>query len=162
MPEIHTDLVLAAVGEQLGFLGLLAVVALYALLVWRGFRAAFRSGATYSFFLALGLAVLIALQILLIGGGILGVLPLSGVVSPFLSSGRTAMLANFLILGIDPRHLGPPRRAGAESRARRPAASRAPRRGPAWSPSAPCSPRSWSRRRRCRSSRPTASSPAAR
>jgi cell division protein FtsW (lipid II flippase) len=99
VPEIHTDLVLAAVGEQLGFLGLLAVVALYALLVWRGFRAAFRSGATYSFFLALGLTVLIALQILLIGGGILGVLPLSGVVSPFLSSGRTAMLANFLIFG---------------------------------------------------------------
>jgi cell division protein FtsW (lipid II flippase) len=99
VPEIHTDLVLAAVGEQLGFLGLLAVVALYALLVWRGFRAAFRSGATYSFFLALGLSVLIAIQILLIGGGVLGVLPLSGVVSPFLSSGRTAMLANFLILG---------------------------------------------------------------
>ncbi len=100
VPEIHTDLVLAAVGEQLGFLGLLAVVALYALLVWRGFRAAFRAGATYSFFLALGLAVLIGIQILLIGGGILGVLPLSGVVSPFLSSGRTAMLANFLIFGI--------------------------------------------------------------
>ncbi len=100
VPEVHTDLVLAAVGEQLGFLGLLAVVALYALLVWRGFRAAFRAGAAYSFFLALGLAVLIALQILLIGGGILGVLPLSGVVSPFLSSGRTAMLANFLIFGM--------------------------------------------------------------
>jgi cell division protein FtsW (lipid II flippase) len=99
VPEIHTDLVLAAVGEQLGFLGLLAVVGLYALLVWRGYRAAFRAGGTYSFFLALGLTVLIAIQILLIAGGVLGVLPLSGVVSPFLSSGRTAMLANFLILG---------------------------------------------------------------
>jgi cell division protein FtsW (lipid II flippase) len=100
VPEIHTDLVLAAVGEQLGFLGLLAVVALYALLVWRGFRAAFRSGATYSFFLALGLALLVAIQTLLIAGGIFDVLPLSGVVSPFLSSGRTAMLANFLIFGM--------------------------------------------------------------
>ena len=99
VPEVHTDLVLAAVGEQLGFLGLIGVLALYALLVWRGFRAAYRSGAAYSFFLALGLAVLIALQILLIAGGIFDVLPLSGVVSPFLSSGRTAMLANFLILG---------------------------------------------------------------
>ena len=99
VPEVHTDLVLAAVGEQLGFLGLAGVLALYGLLVWRGFRAAFRSGAAYSFFLALGLAVLIALQILLIAGGIFDVLPLSGVVSPFLSSGRTAMLANFLILG---------------------------------------------------------------
>jgi cell division protein FtsW (lipid II flippase) len=120
VPEVHTDLVLAAVGEQLGFLGLLAVVTLYALLVWRGFRAAFRAGAAYSFFLALGLAVLIALQILLIGGGILGVLPLSGVVSPFLSSGRTAMLANFLIFGmilaISARAPGEPAAAAATRR----------------------------------------------
>ena len=100
VPEIHTDLVLAAVGEQLGFLGLLAVVALYALLVWRGFRAAFRAASVYGFFLALGLSVLIAVQILLIAGGVLGVLPLSGVVSPFLSFGRTAMLANFLLVGM--------------------------------------------------------------
>ncbi|MFL6235429.1 MAG: FtsW/RodA/SpoVE family cell cycle protein [Thermoanaerobaculia bacterium] len=100
VPEIHTDLVLAAVGEQLGFLGLLAVIALYALLVWRGFRAAFRAGSAYGFFLALGLSVLTAVQTLLIAGGVLGVLPLSGVVSPFLSSGRTAMLANFLIFGM--------------------------------------------------------------
>ncbi|MFL6192618.1 MAG: FtsW/RodA/SpoVE family cell cycle protein [Thermoanaerobaculia bacterium] len=100
VPEIHTDLVLAAVGEELGFLGLLAVLGLYALLVWRGFRAAFRAGGVYGFFLALGLTVLFAVQILLIAGGVTGVLPLSGVVSPFLSYGRTAMLANFLILGM--------------------------------------------------------------
>jgi cell division protein FtsW (lipid II flippase) len=100
VPEIHTDLVLAAVGEELGFLGLLTVLALYALLVWRGFRAAFRAGGVYSFFLGLGLTVLFAVQILLIAGGVMGVLPLSGVVSPFLSYGRTAMLANFLIVGM--------------------------------------------------------------
>ena len=100
VPQVHTDLVLAAVGEELGFVGLLAVVALYLLLIQRGFRAAFRAGGVYTFFLAFGLTVLLAVQILLISGGVLGVLPLSGVVSPFLSSGRTAMLANFLILGM--------------------------------------------------------------
>ncbi|HEX4962438.1 MAG TPA: FtsW/RodA/SpoVE family cell cycle protein [Thermoanaerobaculia bacterium] len=100
VPAVHTDLVLAAVGEELGFLGLLAVVALYVLLVVRGFRAAYRAQGVYSFFLALGLTILVALQILLIAGGIVGVLPLSGVVSPFLSSGRSAMFANFLILGM--------------------------------------------------------------
>ncbi len=100
VPEVHTDLVLAAVGEELGFLGLLAIVGLYTLLIHRGFRAAFRAGGIYSFFLALGLTVLIAVQILLIAGGIMGVIPLSGVVSPFLSSGRTAMIANFLIFGM--------------------------------------------------------------
>ncbi|HEU5323573.1 MAG TPA: FtsW/RodA/SpoVE family cell cycle protein, partial [Methylomirabilota bacterium] len=100
VPEIHTDLVLAAIGEELGFVGLLAVLGLYVLLVQRGFLAAFRAGGVYSFFLALGLTVLVAVQILLISGGVVGVVPLSGVVSPFLSSGRTAMLANFFILGM--------------------------------------------------------------
>ncbi|HYX23710.1 MAG TPA: FtsW/RodA/SpoVE family cell cycle protein, partial [Thermoanaerobaculia bacterium] len=100
VPAVHTDLVLSAVGEELGFLGLSAVVVLYVLLVVRGFRAAYRAQGVYSFFLALGLTVLVALQILLIAGGIVGVLPLSGVVSPFLSSGRSAMFANFLILGM--------------------------------------------------------------
>ena len=100
VPEIHTDMVLAAVGEELGFLGVLTVLALYIVLIWRGLRAAYRASGLYSFFLALGLSLLLALQMLLIAGGVLGVLPLSGVVSPFLSSGRSAMLANFLIIGL--------------------------------------------------------------
>ncbi|MFL6198696.1 MAG: FtsW/RodA/SpoVE family cell cycle protein [Thermoanaerobaculia bacterium] len=100
VPEAHTDMVLAAIGEELGFLGLLAVLGLYAALVWRGLRAARRAGTIYGFFLALGLSVLTALHILLIAGGVVGLVPLSGVVSPFLSFGRSAMLANFLLFGI--------------------------------------------------------------
>ncbi len=100
VPEVHTDMVLAAVGEELGFVGVLTILALYVVLIWRGFRAAYRASGLYSFFLALGLTLLLALQMLLIAGGVLGVFPLSGVVSPFLSSGRSAMLANFLIVGL--------------------------------------------------------------
>ncbi len=100
VPEAHTDMVLAAIGEELGFLGLIAVLGLYATLVWRGLRAARRAGTIYGFFLALGLSVLTALHILLIAGGVVGLVPLSGVVSPFLSFGRSAMLANFLLFGI--------------------------------------------------------------
>jgi cell division protein FtsI/penicillin-binding protein 2/cell division protein FtsW (lipid II flippase) len=100
VPAAHTDMVLAAIGEELGFLGLLAVFTLYAALVWRGLRTARRAGTTYGFFLALGFSVLTALHILLIAGGVVGLLPLSGVVSPFLSFGRSAMLANFLLFGI--------------------------------------------------------------
>jgi len=100
VPEVHTDMVLAAVGEELGFLGLLAVFALYGLLVYRGFRAALKASGLYSFFLATGLTLLLAFQIVLIAGGVTGLFPLSGVVSPFLSSGRTAMFANFLIVGL--------------------------------------------------------------
>jgi cell division protein FtsW (lipid II flippase) len=100
VPAVHTDLVLAAIGEELGFVGLLAVFALWTILLLRGFRAALRASGIYSFFLTLGLTLLLGLQMALIGGGVLGILPLSGVVSPFLSSGRTGMLANFLIVGL--------------------------------------------------------------
>ena len=57
-------------------------------------------GLDYEFFLATGLTSATALQILLISGGALGVVPLTGVVTPFLSYGRTAMLANFLLIAI--------------------------------------------------------------
>jgi cell division protein FtsW (lipid II flippase)/cell division protein FtsI/penicillin-binding protein 2 len=100
VPAIHTDMVLAALGEELGFIGLLAIFGLYTVLVWRGLQAARQAEGTYSFFLALGLSLLLALQILLIAGGVVGLFPLSGVVSPFLSYGRSAMLANFLIVGL--------------------------------------------------------------
>jgi cell division protein FtsW (lipid II flippase) len=100
VPEAHTDLILAAIGEELGFLGLAAVLVLYGLLLQRGWRAARRSEGVYGFFLALGLTLLLGLQIVLIGGGVLGLLPLSGVASPFLSFGRSAMLGNFLLAGL--------------------------------------------------------------
>jgi cell division protein FtsW (lipid II flippase) len=100
VPEAHTDMVLSAIGEELGFAGLLSVAALYALLMQRGLRAARRAASAYGFFLALGLTLLLALETALISGGVLGLLPLSGVTSPFLSTGRSAMLANFLIAGI--------------------------------------------------------------
>src|SRR5271157_2856590 len=100
VPAAHTDLILSALGEEWGFLGVAAVFALYALIVYRAIRIALRAGSDYKFFLACGLAVVTALQILLIAGGSLGVTPLSGVVTPFLSYGRTAMIANFLVIGI--------------------------------------------------------------
>jgi cell division protein FtsW (lipid II flippase) len=100
VPAAHTDLILAALGEEAGFLGVVMVFALYAFLVWRSLRIALRARTDYQFFLAIGLTAATAFQILLIAGGSLGVLPLSGVVTPFLSYGRTALLANFAMFGI--------------------------------------------------------------
>jgi cell division protein FtsI/penicillin-binding protein 2/cell division protein FtsW (lipid II flippase) len=100
MPAAHTDLILAALGEEWGFLGVLAVLALYAAVVWFGIRVALRARSDYNFFLALGLTLAFALQILLIAGGVLGLIPLSGVVVPFLSYGRTGLITNFAIIGI--------------------------------------------------------------
>lgn len=100
VPAAHTDLVLSVVGEEMGFAGILAVAALYLLLVHRGLRAARRASTDYTFFLALGLTLLVALPVLLIAGGILGVVPLSGVASPLLSYGGSSMLAAFAVFGV--------------------------------------------------------------
>jgi cell division protein FtsI/penicillin-binding protein 2/cell division protein FtsW (lipid II flippase) len=100
IPAGNTDLVLPAIGEEWGFVGVAAVFVLLGFLVWRALRAATRANTHFGFFLALGLGSLIAFEMLLISAGVLGALPLSGVVSPFLSSGNTAMLANFAIFAM--------------------------------------------------------------
>lgn len=100
IPAGNTDLVLPAIGEEWGFAGVATVLLLAGYLVARGLRVAQRAGTYFGFFLALGLSSLIAFEMLLISSGVLGVLPLSGVVSPFISSGNTAMLANFLIFAL--------------------------------------------------------------
>ncbi|HTQ55680.1 MAG TPA: FtsW/RodA/SpoVE family cell cycle protein [Bryobacteraceae bacterium] len=100
VPAAHTDLILSALGEEWGFIGVVAVFALYAFILYRAARIALRARSDYEFFLAAGVAVSMGLQILLIAGGSLGVLPLSGVVTPFLSYGRSSMLANFLMFAM--------------------------------------------------------------
>ncbi|HEY3837672.1 MAG TPA: FtsW/RodA/SpoVE family cell cycle protein, partial [Bryobacteraceae bacterium] len=109
LPAGHTDLILAAAGEELGFIGLVVIVGLYGILAWRSIRTALNAPDTYSFFLVTGLNLIVALQLILIAGGILGLIPLSGVVSPFLSFGRTSMVANFaafaIILAISSREV---------------------------------------------------------
>ena len=100
IPAGHTDFVLAAIGEELGFVGLVVVVALYALLSWRCLRVAARAPGDYTAFLAIGVALGLVVQAFVIGAGLLGLVPLSGVVTPFVSFGRSSMLANCFAVGI--------------------------------------------------------------
>lgn len=100
MPAAHTDLIVAAFAEEAGALGILALYALYGVLVYRGIRIALHAPGTYSFFLVIGLALIAAYQLLLITAGLLGLIPLSGVVSPFLSYGKTSMVTNFVLIAI--------------------------------------------------------------
>jgi cell division protein FtsI/penicillin-binding protein 2/cell division protein FtsW (lipid II flippase) len=100
MPAAHTDLILSAAGEELGFVGLACVFLLYGLLTWRTLRIALNARTSYSYFLAMGLALIVILQLLLIAGGLLGIIPLSGVVSPFLSYGKSSMIATCAAFGI--------------------------------------------------------------
>lgn len=96
----HTDLMLAAIGEELGFVGLLAVGLVFVIIAARGFDAALRAADDYGFFLALVLTLFLTLPVLVMGAGMLGLVPLTGVVTPFLSFGGSAMVANFIALGM--------------------------------------------------------------
>jgi cell division protein FtsW (lipid II flippase) len=100
VPESHTDLVFAAIGEELGLIGLVVVAATFFLIVWRGLAIARRASSDYRFFLALALTMSLAVPVLVMAAGTLGLLPLTGVVTPFLSYGGSAMVANFAMLGL--------------------------------------------------------------
>ena len=111
IPEGHTDFVLAAIGEELGWIGVAVVVALYAFLCWRCLRIAARAPGDFTTFLVTGVVLALSVQALVISGGLTGLLPLSGVVTPFLSYGRSSMLVNCAALGVV---LAVARRQGAE------------------------------------------------
>jgi cell division protein FtsW (lipid II flippase) len=100
LPAGHTDLVLAAVGEELGLVGLMVLAAAYAFVAWRGFRIARSASTDYGFFLAAGLTLFLIVPALVMGAGVVGAIPLTGLVTPFLSYGGSAMAANFTALGV--------------------------------------------------------------
>ncbi|NLK07663.1 MAG: FtsW/RodA/SpoVE family cell cycle protein [Firmicutes bacterium] len=100
LPAAYTDLPLAVLGEELGFLGLLAVLTGYFLLFTRGLYIAYR--CSHEFWRLLGIAVVIGwgLSAFLVNGGILRLVPLTGLVTPFFSYGGSAMVTNFVCLGL--------------------------------------------------------------
>jgi cell division protein FtsW len=100
IPAVHTDFVIAAIGEELGLAGTLAVVALFVLLVQRGFRVALAARSGFSALLAGGLTAVLAVQALIIMAGTLELIPLTGITLPFVSYGGSSVVANFLLVGI--------------------------------------------------------------
>ena len=100
IPAVHTDFVLAAIGEELGLIGTLAVVNLFVLLVVRGFMVALRARSGFNALLAAGLTAVVGLQALIIMAGALELIPLTGITLPFVSYGGSSVVANFLILGL--------------------------------------------------------------
>lgn len=100
IPAVHTDFVIAAIGEELGLLGSLAVVNVFVLLVAQGFRVALRARSGFNALLAAGLTSVLGLQALIILAGALKLIPLTGITLPFVSYGGSSVLANFLLIGL--------------------------------------------------------------
>ncbi len=100
IPVVQSDFIFAAIGEEMGLAGTLAVVGLYILLVYRGFHIALRAGRGFAQLLAIGLTTIFALQAIIIIGGSIKLIPLTGITLPFISYGGSSLLINFLMVGL--------------------------------------------------------------
>ncbi|MFZ0545400.1 MAG: putative lipid II flippase FtsW [Candidatus Promineifilaceae bacterium] len=100
LPLAHTDGVFAILGEELGLFGCLIAIALVAMLVWRGVRAAMNARDGYGFLLALGITAWISFQALMNMAVITSVIPFTGIPLPFLSYGGSSMTMSLIGVGI--------------------------------------------------------------
>ncbi|HVM12489.1 MAG TPA: FtsW/RodA/SpoVE family cell cycle protein, partial [Actinomycetota bacterium] len=100
IPDAPTDFVFAAIGEELGLLGTMAVLLLFVLLIARGYRTALTRADGFGQLLATGLATILALQTFVIVGGVTRLIPLTGITLPFVSYGGSSLVANFVLLAL--------------------------------------------------------------
>ena len=100
IPEVHTDFPLAALGEELGLVGVVAILGLFLVVVERGLRIGASAADDFRSILATGLALVIGVQAFIIAAGNLKVLPLTGVTLPFISYGGSSLLANAVVVGL--------------------------------------------------------------
>lgn len=100
LPEAHTDFTLAVLGEEIGFLGFVAVIAIYGYLVFRGLQLAARSEENFPKVVALGLSLTFGLSVFINVGVVLGLLPTKGLTLPFLSYGGSSLIMCCFLFGL--------------------------------------------------------------
>ena len=100
IPAIHTDFVFAALAEELGMLGGLAILAIYVVIAERGFRIAATAADDFRALLAVGLTLVIVIQAAIICGGNLRLVPLTGITLPLVSYGGSSLLVNAIVVGL--------------------------------------------------------------
>jgi cell division protein FtsW len=110
LPEPYTDFIFAIIGEELGLIGAAAVVALFAVLVWRGLRVGLGAPDAFGAYLALGLTIMLATETLVNLGVVTGALPTKGLPLPYISFGGSALLTTMFSTGVllnISQHAGP-------------------------------------------------------
>jgi cell division protein FtsW (lipid II flippase) len=118
IPALHTDFPFAALGEELGLIGILAILGLYLVLVERGLRIAASAADEFRAILAAGLSLVVGVQAFIIAAGNLKLIPLTGITLPFISYGGSSLLANGVVVGLlialSDRGVEPPPPPGAD------------------------------------------------
>jgi cell division protein FtsW (lipid II flippase) len=100
IPFVESDFIFAAIGEELGLAGSVAILMAYLLLIGAGLRIAVQAGRTFETLLATGLTTLLGFQAFIIVGGVLRVVPLTGITLPFVSYGGSSLVANYVLLAL--------------------------------------------------------------
>lgn len=100
IPEVATDFIFAAIAEELGLLGAVAVIAAFLLMVGTGLRIAVRCERDFEKLLAAGLSVIVGIQSFVIIGGVTRLIPLTGITLPFISYGGSSLIANYILLAL--------------------------------------------------------------
>lgn len=100
IPVVETDMIFAAIGEELGLIGATAILIGFLLLVGTGLRIAVNADRPFDKLLAVGLSTLLGVQAFIIIGGTLRVLPLTGIALPFVAYGGSSLLANYVVLAL--------------------------------------------------------------
>lgn len=100
IPAVHTDFIFAAVCEETGIFGGIAIVLLFFLLVYRGIKIALRLQDRFTKAMAFGLTITLGFQTFIIIGGVIKLIPLTGITLPFISYGGSSLIASYIVLGI--------------------------------------------------------------
>jgi cell division protein FtsW len=100
LPEAHTDFIFSIIGEELGLIGVLVVVTLFGVVVWRGIRASLRASEPFGTYLGLGLTALIAFQAVVNMSVAMGLLPTKGLTLPFISYGGSSLVILMGAVGV--------------------------------------------------------------
>ncbi len=99
IPEVHSDFIFSAICEEMGIFGGIAVIALYFILMYRGFKIALKLDG-FDRCLATGITVIFGFQTFVIIGGVIKMIPLTGITLPFISYGGSSLLTSFASMGI--------------------------------------------------------------